>query len=355
MKRLVETTLPTGGPGLQSQSLDHVAALTRMRDRDRLDEGLASALHELISPRSVSIYRTVGEAQDRRWLPRARVSRGKLDLSFDATWAGEDSLALLAEQPQRATALAGQVVTFDSPGEYVTVFPLATDVDTVGVVEVVTDERLEDGKRNLVSVILRINGNFQSLLDYSERDTLTGLLNRKTFDESFFKALQVPTSPVEMDRRRDGTAQKSWLAMIDIDFFKSVNDNYGHLIGDEVLLLLARLMRRTLRLSDRIYRFGGEEFVAVMPCEKELDIACVLERLRRDTEAFAFPQVGRLTISIGFTLILPNDSPSSALERADRAVYYAKSNGRNQVRSHGDLVAAGQLKTEDNVGVIELF
>src|SRR4051812_33791309 len=114
MKRLVESTLPTGGPGLQSQSLDHVAALTRMRDRDRLDEGLASALHELISPRSVSIYRPVGEAQDRRWLPRARVCRGKLDLSFDATWAGEDSLALLADQPQRAAALSGQVVTFDS-------------------------------------------------------------------------------------------------------------------------------------------------------------------------------------------------------------------------------------------------
>ena len=313
------------------------------------------ALHELIGPRSVSIYRTLGEAQDRRWQSRARVFRGKPDLHFDATWASADGLPLLAEHAQRAAALTGQIATFDAPGEYLTVFPLATDVDTIGVVEVVTDERLDEGKRHLVSVILRINGNFQSLLDYSERDTLTGLLNRKTFDESFFKALQLPTSPVETERRRDGTAQKTWLAMIDIDFFKSVNDSYGHLIGDEVLLLLARLMRRTLRLSDRIYRFGGEEFVAVMACEKECDIACVLERLRRDTEAFSFPQVGRLTISIGFTLILPTDSPSSALERADRAVYYAKSNGRNQLRNHGDLVAAGQLKAEDNVGVIELF
>jgi diguanylate cyclase (GGDEF)-like protein len=349
---MLEPTLLTGAPGLQSQSLDHVAALTRMRDRDRLDEGLASALHELITPRSVSVYRMVGEATDRRWVPRAQVRQGKPDIGFDTTWSGLDDLRRLDEHPERSAALSGQIASFGQPGEYLTVFPLATDAEIVGVVEVLTDNLLEAGARNLVSVILRINGNFQSLLDYSERDTLTGLLNRKTFDESFFKTLQVPPT-VAGDRRR--AAQQSWLAMIDIDFFKSVNDNYGHLIGDEVLLLLARLMRRTLRLSDRIYRFGGEEFVAVMQCDSEANVASVLERLRRDTEAFEFPQVGRLTISIGFTPILPTDSPSSALERADRAVYYAKGHGRNQVRSHGELVAGGQLKSDDNVGGIELF
>jgi diguanylate cyclase (GGDEF)-like protein len=355
MQLMVEPTLQAGAQGLQSQSLDHVAALTRMRDRDRLDEGLASALHELITPRSVSIYRTVGEAGERRWVPRAQVSQGRPDLGFDTTWSGLDDLSLLDEHPQRCAALTGQVADFAGMGEYLTIFPLVTDVGAVGVVEVRTDEPLEAIARNLVSAILRINGNFQSLLDYSERDTLTGLLNRKTFDESFFKALQVPPTSAGDRRRAERVAQQSWLAMIDIDFFKAVNDTYGHLIGDEVLLLLARLMRRTLRLSDRVYRFGGEEFVAVMQCDSEANIASVLERLRRDTEAFAFPQVGRLTISIGFTLILPTDSPSSALERADRAVYYAKSHGRNQVCSHAELIAAGELKSDDNVGGIELF
>jgi len=356
MQLMVEPTMDAEASGLQSQSLDHVATLTRMRDRDRLDEGLASALHELIAPRSVTIYRTVGEASDRRWVPRAQVRQGKPDLSFDTIWSGLEDLCLLDAHPQRCAALSGQVASFEAPGEHLTVFPLTTDMGTVGVVEVRTEQPLEATSRNLVSAILRINGNFQSLLDYSERDTLTGLLNRKTFDESFFKALQVAPTVAAGDRRRvERAAQKSWLAMIDIDFFKSVNDNHGHLIGDEVLLLLARLMRRTLRLSDRVYRFGGEEFVAVMQCDSEPAIASVLERLRRDTEAFEFPQVGRLTISIGFTLILPTDSPSSALERADRAVYYAKGHGRNQVRSHGDLVAAGELKSDDNVGGIELF
>jgi diguanylate cyclase (GGDEF)-like protein len=355
MQIMAEKPAQSAASPQQSKPLDHVAALTQMRDRDRLDDGLASALDELIDAQSVAVYRILGEAADRRWLPRARVCRGKPDLTLDAAWLEPDSLSSLREHPLRHAALAGQIVADAGPDHCVTVFPLLTDAGAVGVVEVLSKTPLDAAARNLVSAILRINGNFQSLLDYCERDTLTGLLNRKTFDESFFKALQGRPAPVERRWANANAAKTSWLAMIDIDNFKAVNDTYGHLIGDEVLLLLARLMRRTLRGSDRVYRFGGEEFVAVLPCEHESDIANVLERLRRDTEAYAFPQVGRLTISIGFTPILPSDSPSSALERADRALYFAKANGRNQVCSHGDLVANGRLSTSDNVGGIELF
>jgi diguanylate cyclase (GGDEF)-like protein len=355
MQIMAEKPAQSAASTQQSKPLDHVAALTQMRDRDRLDDGLASALDELITPRSVAIYRISGEGVDRRWLPRARVCHGKPDLMLDAAWLEPDALPALREHPLRHAALAGKIVAAAEVDHHVTVFPLLTDAGAVGVVEVLSDAPLDAAARNLVSAILRINGNFQSLLDYCERDTLTGLLNRKTFDESFFKALQGRPASVERRWTDDNATKTSWLAMIDIDNFKAVNDTYGHLIGDEVLLLLARLMRRTLRASDRVYRFGGEEFVAVLPCEREADIAHVLERLRRDTEAYAFPQVGRLTISIGFTRILPSDSPSSALERADRAVYFAKTNGRNRVCSHGDLVANGRLSSSDNVGGIELF
>ena len=143
--------------------------------------------------------------------------------------------------------------------------------------------------------------------------------------------------------------------MVDIDFFKSVNDNYGHLIGDEVLLLLSRLMRSTLRFHDQLYRFGGEEFVVLIPCDTESNAATALERLRQNAESYAFPQVGRLTVSIGFDMILPNDSPTSALERADRAVYHAKAHGRNQVCSYRDLLAQGHLAAAEKVGEVELF
>jgi diguanylate cyclase (GGDEF)-like protein len=144
--------------------------------------------------------------------------------------------------------------------------------------------------------------------------------------------------------------------MIDIDHFKRVNDNYGHLIGDEVLLLLARLMRSHFRFQDQVYRFGGEEFVVLMRCHGEPEAFKVLERLRILTQQHLFPQVGTITISIGFTEIKAGDSPSGAFERADKAVYYAKEHGRNQACSFAGLIFKGAVTDlASNVGDVELF
>ena len=144
--------------------------------------------------------------------------------------------------------------------------------------------------------------------------------------------------------------------MIDIDHFKRVNDTYGHLIGDEALLLLSRLMRASFRFHDRLYRFGGEEFVVLMRCDNETDATTAFERLRTNTESFTFPQVGRITVSIGFTVLRQGDTPSGAFERADKAVYYVKEHGRNGVRSYSELTASGEIvEEEDKTGGIELF
>ena len=130
---------------------------------------------------------------------------------------------------------------------------------------------------------------------------------------------------------------------------------FGHLIGDEVLILVARLMRSSFRSHDRVFRFGGEEFVVVLRCADHASAYAALERFRRNMEAYDFPQVGQKTASVGFTQILPGDSPSAACERADQAVYHAKRNGRNQVCSESDLVDRGLLKADVKVGDIELF
>jgi len=144
--------------------------------------------------------------------------------------------------------------------------------------------------------------------------------------------------------------------MIDIDHFKRVNDTYGHLIGDEVLLLLARLMRTCFRFHDQLYRFGGEEFVVLMRCKNEVDAGHALERLRKNTENHLFPQVGHITISIGFSEVRTGDTPSGAFERADKAVYHAKASGRNRVCSHAALVVEGILVEQaTNMGDVELF
>ena len=224
--------------------------------------------------------------------------------------------------------------------------------------EIDTDEALGERDQRLVISILRIYRNFQGLLDYSERDTLTGLLNRKTFDESFMKAATDPhtVQAGEADGRRSEHKRCSyWLGIIDIDHFKRVNDSHGHLMGDEVLLLLSRLMRNSFRFHDRLYRFGGEEFVVLMRCAGGDAAVHAFERLRGNVEGYAFPQVGRITVSIGLTELRPGDTPNGAFERADKAVYYAKAHGRNQVRDHAELVAAGHLAEESKVSDVELF
>ncbi|MDT9001183.1 GGDEF domain-containing protein [Paucibacter sp. APW11] len=344
-----------------SEVVDHLAELTGFRDRDVMDVTLVSALRDLVEPLSVAIFRCVGEPGQERWLTRARLRAGDAVASADSLWAEPARLPAAQDFPHRQQAMATRTVLQLQQGDHwVTLFPIATDREVVGVLEIESAERLQNASQRMVGSILRIYHNFQGLLDYSERDTLTGLLNRKTFDESFLKALaDSQGSPAEAsndDGRRHGVEHpRYWLGVIDIDHFKSVNDRFGHLIGDEVLLLLSRLMRNSFRFHDLLYRFGGEEFVVLMRCEDEADAGHAFERLRLNTENYAFPQVGRITVSIGFTKVRHGDTPATAFERADKAVYHAKGHGRNQVQSHAELVAGGHLQEATQLSDVELF
>ena len=340
-----------------SALVDHLAELTGSRDRDLIDVTLAGAFRDLLRPRSVAVCRVVGEAGRHRWLTRAQLGRGDAAASADPAWVDLDSLPALESHPARCQALSGQTVVTTEGGEGLAVFPLYTDRGVTGVLEVRTDQELDADSQRLVGSILRVYRNFEALLDYSERDTLTGLFNRKTFDESLLKisaAMPLPAASHE-SRRASGPGGRHWLGMIDIDHFKQVNDRYGHLIGDEVLLLLSRLMRSSFRFQDRLYRFGGEEFVVLLRCPTEADAFTAFERLRRNTVAYTFPQVGHITVSIGFAELRPGDSPAAAIDRADRAVYWVKTHGRNQVQGYADLAARGEIDSAQRVGDIELF
>jgi diguanylate cyclase (GGDEF)-like protein len=340
-----------------SELVERLAELTGSRDRDVLDVTLAGAFRDLLRPRLVAVYRVVGDLHDLRWLTRARLAEGDAAATADPAWVDLASLPALAAHPARCEALMGQTVIERSAGGGLAVFPLATDLEVEGVLEIHTDAPMPQEAQRMVCSMLRVYRNFQGLLDYSERDTLTGLLNRKTFDESVHKiASAAPVAARAPDGRRGcGPGGRWWLGLIDIDHFKAVNDTWGHLIGDEVLLLLSRLMRSSFRFNDRLYRFGGEEFVVLIRCDAEDDAIGAFERLRQNTLAYAFPQVGRITVSIGFAELRPGDAPSAVIERADRAVYYAKAHGRNQVQSHAELAARGEVDTSARVGDVELF
>jgi diguanylate cyclase (GGDEF)-like protein len=284
--------------------VDQLATLTAFRDRDVVDATLATALRDLLQPQAVAIYRCVGEQADRRWLTRARIGLLDTAASADPLWTDLEALAPMAAHPARLQALQQQAAVLQpGPAQHTTVFPLTGDHDDLAVLELQTDAPLAPAAQRQVAGILRIYRNFQALLDYSERDTLTGLLNRKTFDEAFYKIaesgtagpLVAPARAGADDERRSQplSAQPHFLGVIDIDHFKSVNDNHGHLIGDEVLLLLSRLMRAVFRFHDRLYRFGGEEFVVLMRCDDVEAATSALQRLRQVVAGYRFPQVER--------------------------------------------------------------
>lgn len=125
--------------------------------------------------------------------------------------------------------------------------------------------------------------------------------------------------------------------MFDLDHFKSVNDTYGHLVGDRVLVHMAKLARSVMREGDVLVRYGGEEFLAILPAASREDCRAVGERLRRLVQESAVrdgEQEIRITVSAGVaaTPELTVDSPNDLVSQADQALYEAKDMGRNQVR-----------------------
>jgi diguanylate cyclase len=163
-------------------------------------------------------------------------------------------------------------------------------------------------------------------------DTLTGLANRaglqKRMSEEF-----------ERWQRYGG---QLLLVVLDVDHFKSINDRFGHLAGDKVLRLIALQLSRRLRKTDYIGRFGGEEFVVLMPGTTLEQGAIALEELRAGIEGSPFHfknEPVRVTISIGYTQFCKGDTLDTVFERADKAMYSAKDQGRNQIiqDSHGTL------------------
>jgi diguanylate cyclase (GGDEF)-like protein len=183
---------------------------------------------------------------------------------------------------------------------------------------------------------------YYEVLADSETDPLTRLASRRVFYSQGSAGRAAWAA-------RPGSSR--FLAIADIDHFKQVNDRFGHLYGDEILIHFAGLMRDTFRAGDLLYRFGGEEFVIVFETAAAADGAAALERFRAAVERYDFPRVGKITTSVGFTAVRGAAVPVTTLvDRADKAVYQAKHSGRNRVCDYETLEAEGVLGPETNEG-----
>ena len=155
-------------------------------------------------------------------------------------------------------------------------------------------------------------------------DPLTKLYNRHKFNDVFEKMIL---------RRHWDENHTFALIIADIDHFKKINDTYGHQCGDEVLMNVAHTISQTVRTGDIVARWGGEEFVCLLP-DVDLEKAIfAAEKIRSAIEALAMNEVGKVTASFGVGIYIPGDTKESLLYRADTALYRAKELGRNRVET----------------------
>ena len=197
----------------------------------------------------------------------------------------------------------------DADGQRRHIFPVTGAKGIVGFLDAAIAAPPRGDRQAAGVGLLRIYQNHQDVLADSETDELTGLLNRKTFDAAFNRLtpLEAPRRAgaarfQRIDRRRPADPmQPRWLAVMDIDFFKRINDRFGHARGDEVLAAMARLMRDSFRESDRLFRCGGEEFVVILEPTDGRYVRGILERFRRAVEAHDFSGAGLVTMSMGYT------------------------------------------------------
>jgi diguanylate cyclase (GGDEF)-like protein len=180
------------------------------------------------------------------------------------------------------------------------------------------------GLGNVVALAwLSLSAHRHELEVVAQTDSLTGLLNRGAFEEILRRELKNPASP----------GWRVALLLIDVDYFKQVNDAHGHLVGDDVLRRIGAALRLGIRPSDVLARFGGEEFVILLHDACLESAEEVAERLRGDIAALDdLPQRVSLTASFGVAASVLGESATEFLLRADEALYRSKREGRNLVR-----------------------
>jgi diguanylate cyclase len=178
--------------------------------------------------------------------------------------------------------------------------------------------------RRLYRSLYMVSAKIETIEESARRDELTGCFNRR----------YLMASLQQQKHLVDGSDQSLCLAVMDLDHFKRINDEVGHLAGDEVLRQFAKLAQQNIRREDVFGRYGGEEFLLMLPGIGMLEALNTIERIRALTETklhILAKMERKVTVSIGLTQFIPGETVLDLFSRADVAMYMAKSGGRNQV------------------------
>lgn len=195
---------------------------------------------------------------------------------------------------------------------------------------------LKQGMDDTILEIDSLKKELEGLKQEAKTDMLTGLLNRRGLDDALAQAL-------DWSIREDTPLS---IIITDIDHFKQVNDTHGHLIGDNVLRMLSKLLKDQIKGKDIAARFGGEEFILVLPNTLLKGGFALAEQIRTSLQNMRWrtknsgQTIAPITISLGVAQYKPEESLDALIQRADKALYFAKGNGRNQTITEQDLETA---------------
>lgn len=268
----------------------------------------------------------------------------QLSLQLQTSLEAEKILGIFFQGVQRLLSIKS--LTYDhrdsdlrlqlgSRGSHRVHYSLSNDGEHLGTLQFQLDEELTEQELQTVESLLacllfpmRNALLYRAATQSALRDPLTGTGNRIAMDQTLLREIEVA-------RRH---TQPLSLLMLDIDHFKKVNDTYGHSTGDEVLRSIARTIKGQLRNIDRVFRYGGEEFLVLLSNTDREAAGMIGERLRQSAHELAYPLLDHsleLTISLGCSTLLPAESADSLLRRADNALYVAKREGRNRLAMAG--------------------
>ncbi len=330
---------------MSSRILESVVAITSQKDTDDLAYSVIATLAELVPLASAAIVQI---SHENTINPLVHLEIKQVDDKPTYHW---DLPTLELNIQAITTCLIDQhPVDDESDDAQAHYFPISINDSFSTALYIKSAVDLSE-HYSVIKGLLLIYKNYHSLLQESEHDKLTGLLNRNSFERRINRLARIKR-PAQPDTLNNDSA---WLAIIDIDYFKRINDTYGHIGGDEILLIVAQRMQAHFPNRNLLFRFGGEEFVVVLEKMKKQQAQATLEEFRALVENHSFPFDESLTVSIGYCELSSFDYPTTVIDQADKALYYAKENGRNKIDNYHELVVQGLLTPQAEAGDIELF
>lgn len=348
---------------MESKILQSVVEITKQRDLDSLEYSLIATMAELVPVTEMSVLKVINENKlDKLERTEHLIVMTEKQGNKDYDWASGSQIITVDHDVKKdleSTAIATHVT---SKGLTHILAPIVIDGKVIGAINIKSNEDVT-GFLPIIEGLIKVYNNYAIIFNESERDKLTGLYNRRTFDNKLKRLFQGKNSQRKLylesekisERRVHSPDKFVWMVIFDIDHFKRVNDTYGHIFGDEVILTISQIAKKCFRSSDLKFRIGGEEFVIILEpatLEKAKDL---LKNLRNTIADHKFSQVGTVTISIGFAKIAGKDYPPVILEFADKALYYAKEHGRNCVYNYETLIEESKLAPPKKAGGVDLF